>query len=84
MMPGYSVPTRESDPVHTVRTIGRMAQMLLELRDDYVRDPRPDTLDQIIRRLDEINELTDELRARASAQREQEAAAQREQDQYER
>jgi hypothetical protein len=69
-MAGYSIPTRESDPVHTVRTIGRLAQMLLELRDEYVREGRPDTLDQIIRRLDEINHLSDDLRARAAAQRE--------------
>ena len=67
-MAGYSVPTRESDPVHTVRTIGRLAQMLLELRDDYVRDPRTDTLDQILRRLDEINHLSEELRDKVEAQ----------------
>ncbi len=64
-MAGYSVPTREGDPVHTVRTIGRLAQMVLELRDEYVRDPRSDTLDQILRRLDEINRLSGELRQRA-------------------
>jgi hypothetical protein len=67
-MPGYSVPTRESDPVHTVRTIGRLAQMVLELRDEYVRDPRPDTLEQILRRLDEINRLSAELRQRQEEQ----------------
>jgi hypothetical protein len=67
-MPGYSVPTRESDPVHTVRTIGRLAQMVLELRDEYVRDPRPDTLEQILRRLDEINRLSEELRKRQEEQ----------------
>jgi hypothetical protein len=67
-MPGYSVPTRESDPIHTVRTIGRLAQMVLELRDEYVRDPRPDTLEQILRRLDEINRLSDELRKRQEEQ----------------
>lgn len=67
-MAGYSVPTRESDPVHTVRTIGRLAQMVLELRDEYVRDPRPDTLEQILRRLDEINRLSEELRKRQEEQ----------------
>lgn len=69
-MAGYSIPTRESDPVHTVRTIGRLAQMLLELRDEYVRDPRPDTLDQILRRLDEINRLSDDLKSRVYAEAE--------------
>lgn len=65
-MAGYSIPTRESDPVHTVRTIGRLAQMFLELRDEYVRDPRPDTMDQILRRLDEINRLSEELKERVN------------------
>ncbi|MEX2425684.1 MAG: hypothetical protein WD401_02875 [Thermomicrobiaceae bacterium] len=72
-MAGYSVPSRESDPVHTVRTIGRLAQMVLELRDEYVRDPRPDTLEQILRRLSEINRLSEELRRR----QEEELAAER-------
>lgn len=72
-MAGYSVPTREGDPVHTVRTIGRLAQMVLELRDEYVRDPRPDTLDQILRRLDEINRLSDELRRRQELDEAEEA-----------
>ncbi len=63
-MPPYSLPTREDDPVHLVRTIGRLAQMIIELRDEYVRDPRPDTLDQIERRLEEINELREQLRER--------------------
>ncbi len=63
-MPGYSLPTREDDPVHLVRTIGRLAQMIIELRDEYVRDARTDTLDQIERRLDEISDLADQLRER--------------------
>ncbi|HUZ00874.1 MAG TPA: hypothetical protein VMU89_11015 [Thermomicrobiaceae bacterium] len=70
-MPGYSLPTREDDPVHTVRTIGRLAQMILELRDEFVRAPRPDTLDQIERRLDELAVLHVQLRER----REQQSAA---------
>ena len=63
-MPPYSLPTREDDPVHLVRTIGRLAQMIIELRDEYVRDARTDTLDQIERRLDEIGELREQLRER--------------------
>ena len=53
-MPGYSAPTREDDPVHVVRTIGRIAQMLRELRDEYERRPRPDTLAQIDQRLNDL------------------------------
>jgi archaellum component FlaC len=63
-MPPYSLPTREDDPVHLVRTVGRLAQMIIELRDEYVREPRSDTLDQIERRLDELAELREQLRER--------------------
>jgi coproporphyrinogen III oxidase-like Fe-S oxidoreductase len=34
-MPPYSLTTREDDPVHIVRMIGRLAQMIIELRDVY-------------------------------------------------
>ena len=63
-MPPYSLPTREDDPVHLVRMVGRLAQMIIELRDEYVRDPRPDTLDQVERRLDELGEIREQLRER--------------------
>ena len=53
-MSGYSVASREDDPVHTVRTIARIAQMLIELRDEYVERPRPDILAQIEQRLDDL------------------------------
>jgi hypothetical protein len=65
-MSGYSQPTREDDPVHTVRTIGRIAQMLLELRDEYVRRPRPDLLAQIDQRLTDLQALHRELNERAA------------------
>ena len=42
-MAGFSAPTREDDPIHVVRTIGRGAQMLIELRDEYERRPRRST-----------------------------------------
>ena len=61
-MSGYSVPTGDHDPMQIVRTIGRLTQMLLEIRDEYVREPREDTLDQFERRLDEINQLSRQLR----------------------
>lgn len=63
-MSGYSVPSREDDPVHTVRTIARIAQMIIELRDEYVRRPRPDILDQIEQRLDDLLMQREELRHR--------------------
>lgn len=61
--------SREDDPVHTVRTISRIAQMLIELRDDYVDRPRPETLAQFQQRLDDLLALRDELATRASQAR---------------
>lgn len=63
-MSGYSVPTREDDPVHTVRTIGRLAQIIIELRDEYVARPRPEILAQIEQRLDDIAHQREILRQR--------------------
>ena len=67
-MPPYSLPTREDDPVHVVRTIGRLAQMIIELREEYVRDMRTDTLDQFERRLEELCALREALHERRQQQ----------------
>ena len=63
-MSGYTVASREDDPIHTVRTIGRLSQMIIELRDEYVKRPRTDTLQQIEQRLDDLLSQRDELRHR--------------------
>ena len=63
-MTGYSYATRADDPVHTVRTIGRVAQMILELRDEYVAKPRADILQQIDQRLFDLEQLHHELTSR--------------------
>ncbi|HEU0114828.1 MAG TPA: hypothetical protein VFQ80_09125 [Thermomicrobiales bacterium] len=63
-MSGYSYPTRADDPVHTVRTIGRLAQMILELRDEYVARPRLDLLQQIDQRLFDLEQQHRELETR--------------------
>ena len=63
-MSGYTTPSREDDPVHTVRTIARVAQMLVELRDEYVERPRPDLLVQIDQRLQDLESLRATLRQR--------------------
>jgi hypothetical protein len=63
-MSGYSIPSREDDPVHTVRTIARVAQMLIELRDEYVERPREDTLQQIEQRMEDMAGLQEELRVK--------------------
>jgi hypothetical protein len=64
MSGGYTLPSREDDPVHTVRTIARIAQILIELRDEYVQRPRPDILQQIEQRMDDLVGLRDELKHR--------------------
>ncbi len=63
-MSGFMAAAREGDPVHTVRTIARLSQMIVELRDEYVARPRIDTLQQIEQRLDDLLGLRDELHAR--------------------
>lgn len=65
--PGFVHPVREDDPYHTVRTVGRVCQMLLELRDEYERRPRTDLLDQIEQRLKDLENLHSELRERRAA-----------------
>ncbi len=72
MTSGYTVPSREDDPVHTVRTIARIAQMLIELRDEYVARPRPDLLRQIDQRLEDLLGQQDELRHRMANLRSEE------------
>lgn len=61
-MAGFNITSRDNDPVQTVRTIARVAQMLVELRDEYIQRPRQDTLQQIEQRLDDLTRLRDELR----------------------
>lgn len=58
-MSGYRAETRADDPVYVVRTIGRLALMILERRDEYVREPRTTPS----RRLIELAALHIQLRA---------------------
>jgi predicted translin family RNA/ssDNA-binding protein len=64
----HGLPTGEDDPIHVVRMIGRLAQMIHELRDEYVEQRRDDALDQLERRLDEMNGLHEQLRRIRAAQ----------------
>lgn len=68
MSSGYTLASREDDPVHTVRTISRLAQMVIELRNEYVSNPRPETLRQIEQRLDDIHEQREILRQKIAHQ----------------
>ncbi len=61
-MSDYGAPDPEHDPAQLVRMIGRLAQMIIELRDEYVANHRDDDLDQLERRLDEMGRLHEQLR----------------------
>ena len=63
-MAGFTMGSVNDDPVQIVRTIARISQMLIELRDEYVEGQREDVLDQIERRLDELQALHEQLHAR--------------------
>lgn len=63
-MAGFTMGSVNDDPVQIVRTIARISQMLIELRDEYVETQRDDVLDQIERRLDELRALHDQLHTR--------------------
>lgn len=63
-MAGLNMGSINDDPVQIVRMIARISQMLIELRDEYLTDPRDDTLDQVERRLEELNDLKEQLRRR--------------------
>ena len=60
-MSGFSTPSRSDSPAQIVRTIGRLAQILIELRDEYAERPREDTMAQIEQRLDELMDLRESL-----------------------
>lgn len=63
-MSGFSMGSFGDDPAQIVRTIARISQMLIELRDEYIDQQRDDALDQIERRLQELHDLGEQLRAR--------------------
>jgi hypothetical protein len=63
-MASFTMGSVNDEPVQIVRTIARISQMVIELRDEYVQTQRDDVLDQIERRLDELHGLHEQLRAR--------------------
>lgn len=67
IMAGLNMGSINDDPVQIVRTIARISQMLVELRDEYLESKSDEVLDQIDRRLEELNELKAQLKARRDA-----------------
>lgn len=66
-MGGFTAGSHGDDPIQIVRTISRISQMVIELRDEYLDQQREDTLDQIERRLDELHDLKAQLRSSREA-----------------
>ena len=66
-MAGLNMGSINDDPVQIVRTIARISQMLVELREEYLESKSDDSLDQIDRRLEELHELQQQLRTRREA-----------------
>lgn len=57
----FTDPFRPQDQIDQVRKVGRLAQLLLEMRSEYERKPRRVLLDQIIARIDELAALRAEM-----------------------
>jgi hypothetical protein len=57
----FTDPFRPQDQIDQVRKVGRLAQLLLEMRSEYERKPRRALLDQIIARIDELSALRTEM-----------------------
>ncbi len=54
-------PFRPQDHIDEVRKIGRLAQVLLDLRNEYEHKPRRILLEQLVERINEITALQAEL-----------------------
>ncbi|MDQ3855263.1 MAG: hypothetical protein M3281_02560 [Chloroflexota bacterium] len=59
---GFSDVAHNEAEFHTVRTIGRIAQLILDLRTEYERRPSDATISQIRHRIGELVELERQLR----------------------
>lgn len=60
-MSGFSMASYEGGSEQIVRAIARISQMLIELRDEYLDQQREDSLDQIERRIQELQDLATQL-----------------------
>lgn len=57
----FTEPVKPDSPVEIVRRIARLANLLLELRTEYERRPRPNLLVQIKERAAELHDLASQL-----------------------
>ena len=57
----FTDPVKSDDPIEIVRMIARLANLLLDLRTEYERRPRPQILQQIKERVAEMQDLANKL-----------------------
>jgi hypothetical protein len=63
----FSEPFRPQDQIEQVRKIGRLAQVLLEMRTEYEHKPRREILDQILARIADLEGMAAEIRTALEA-----------------
>ena len=59
----FTEPHKPQDQIDHVRKVGRLAQIILDMRVEYERRPRPETLLQILARVSEMDAVRAEIAA---------------------
>src|SRR5215203_4364272 len=57
----FTEPYKPQDQIDHVRKVGRLAQIILDMRVEYERRPRPETLQQIVARISEMEAVRVEI-----------------------
>jgi len=53
----FTEPYKPQDQIELVRKVGRLAQIILDIRTEYERRPRPDLLAQLLSRITEMESV---------------------------
>jgi hypothetical protein len=59
----FTEPYKPQDQIEHVRKVGRLAHIILDIRTEYERRPRPDLLAQMLNRIAEMEALRVEMAA---------------------
>jgi len=57
----FTEPYKPQDQIELVRKVGRLAQIILDIRTEYERRPRPDLLTQLLSRITEMESVRAEI-----------------------
>lgn len=63
----FTDPYKPQDQIEQVRKVGRLAQIILDMRAEYERRPRPEILGQIVARIAEMEVLRADIVAHMAA-----------------